>query len=77
MIRARIFLPLLAAVVVGTPSAAQLPMARDYQQALARGTRSATGAPGARYWQNHARYTIDLSVAPRDRTVRGTGYQLA
>jgi len=63
-----------AAALLAAPhdARAQLPMARDYQQALARGTRSASGAPGPRYWQNHARYAIDVSVAPPDRTVRGT-----
>src|SRR3954447_8739420 len=63
-----------AAALLAAPHAAraQLPIARDYQQALARGTRSASGQPGPRYWQNHGRYTIDVSVAPPDRTVRGT-----
>ena len=45
---------------------------RTMQRAYAKGTRSRSGRPGPNYWQNHARYTIDLSVAPPNRTVTGT-----
>src|SRR5881628_115853 len=61
----------------GTPpspsvGAGGLPMPRDVALAFRKGTRSPDGRPGPRYWQNHARYTIDVSMAPPDRTVRGT-----
>ncbi len=45
---------------------------RAVRQAFARGTRSPDGRPGARYWQNHARYAITLTALPPDRTVRGS-----
>jgi hypothetical protein len=45
---------------------------RTIDQAIARGTRSRSGLPGPRYWQNRARYAIDVSVAPPDRLVRGS-----
>lgn len=42
------------------------------QKAVAAGTRSEDGRPGKAYWQNRARYTINLKVAPPGRTVYGT-----
>ena len=58
-----------------TPSAA--PAAALYQprtvnRAYERGTRSPDGRPGPKYWQNRARYTMTVTVAPPDRTVRGS-----
>src|SRR6185437_3254853 len=35
-------------------------------------TRSLDGRPGPNYWENHGRYSISLTVAPPDRTIRGT-----
>src|SRR5260221_1611725 len=32
----------------------------------------AQGRPGKNYWQNRGRYTITISAAPPDRTIRGT-----
>jgi hypothetical protein len=43
----------------------------EYQRAVARGTRSATGAPGQRYWQNRVRYSIRAEVDPRVPSVTG------
>jgi hypothetical protein len=45
---------------------------RAVKQAYTKGTRSPDGRPGARYWQNRARYTMTITTAPPDRTVRGT-----
>ena len=62
--------------LLSTPLAAQaaapLPMPRDIRHAFANGTRSADGRPGARYWQNRARYAITVTAAPPSRTIRGT-----
>jgi hypothetical protein len=41
------------------------------RQAYEAGTRAPNGAPGPRYWQNRARYAIDLTVAPPSRRVTG------
>lgn len=49
-----------------------LPMPRNLKQAIAAGTRTLNGAPAPGYWQNHARYDIDLMVNPPSRTVQGT-----
>ncbi len=51
---------------------AQLFKPQDVQRAFDKNTRSADGKPGKNYWQNHADYTIDVSVAPPNRTVTGT-----
>ena len=47
-------------------------MPRGVQQAYRKGTRSPDGRPGPNYWQNRARYTINISALPPDRTVRGS-----
>jgi hypothetical protein len=44
----------------------------DYQRAVAGGTRTATGAPGARYWQNRADYTIRARVNPARKRLEGS-----
>lgn len=44
---------------------------RAVQRAFANGTRQRDGRPGARYWQNHASYRIDVHVAPPARRVTG------
>jgi hypothetical protein len=45
---------------------------RAIKQAFDKGTRSPDGRPGAKYWQNHGRYSITVTALPPDRTVRGT-----
>ena len=65
-------LALITVASAATPAAAQLYMPRAVKQAYAKGTRSADGRPGARYWQNRARYDITVTAAPPNRTVRGT-----
>ena len=32
----------------------------------------ADGRPGKNYWQNHARYAIDVTALPPDRTIKGS-----
>lgn len=43
-----------------------------YQRAVAGGTRTATGAPGARYWQNRADYAIRARVLPDRKRLEGS-----
>lgn len=45
---------------------------RAVQRAYRAGARSLDGRPGPKYWQNHARYTIAISVAPPARAVTGS-----
>jgi hypothetical protein len=66
---------LTALFSVGTLSAQRaqpLYVPRAVKQAFANGTRSLDGRPGAKYWQNHGRYSIAVTAAPPDRTIRGT-----
>lgn len=49
----------------------ELYIPRDVQKAFENGTRSKDGAPGENYWQNTAKYNIQLSVNPPNRTVNG------
>jgi hypothetical protein len=51
--------------------AQSLYMPRDIKKAYDNGTRSADGKPGAKYWQNHARYNISITAAPPLSTVKG------
>ncbi|HEX6372313.1 MAG TPA: M1 family metallopeptidase [Longimicrobium sp.] len=44
----------------------------EYQRAVAAGTRTATGAPGARYWQNRADYQIRARVIPDQKRLEGS-----
>lgn len=55
--------PALAPLGIVTPPAVD--------SAIARGTRTRTGAPGPRYWQNSADYDIGVQVTPADSLLRG------
>src|ERR1700760_4158380 len=48
-----------------------LPVPRNIQTAIDKGTRTATGRPGAKYWQNRADYSIQVHFDPRTRLVSG------
>jgi hypothetical protein len=57
---------------LGLQAGAQtLTMPSEIQKAYTNGTRSLNGKPGKKYWQNHGRYTISLTVMPPDSTIRG------
>ena len=44
----------------------------EYQRAVASGTRTATGAPGPRYWQNRADYQMRVRVLPEQKRLEGS-----
>ena len=44
-----------------------------FTRAVARGTRTRTGQPGARYWQQYARYQLSASLDTATRELVGTG----
>lgn len=73
-------LALIFAVLVGASNvAAQLerpvpypiPRSDQWTTAVALGTRTDTGAPGAKYWTNYARYKIKAELFPKEAIVRG------
>ncbi|HSZ32813.1 MAG TPA: M1 family metallopeptidase [Puia sp.] len=69
MMRSVIFAALL---FQGLHASAQiLTMPPEIEKAYANGTRSLTGKPGKKYWQNHGHYTISLTVAPPDSIITG------
>ena len=43
-----------------------------YAEALERGTRTETGAPGSAYWTNHASYEMDVTLRPSEYLLSGT-----
>ncbi len=44
----------------------------EYRRALERGTRSLTGVPGPRYWQQWTDYELTARLDPKERTLHGT-----
>ena len=71
MVRSIVLAFLLAA---NLPSAFSqtLYMPRNVREAFRKDTRSMDGRPGKSYWQNTGHYTINVSAAPPDRTIRGS-----
>lgn len=70
-------LPILLILITTTLSlnlvqAQNLYMPRNVKQAYQKGTRSMDGKPGKNYWQNSARYTINITCTPPNRTIQGT-----
>lgn len=45
----------------------------DVSKAYNKGTRSLDGTPGKNYWQNHASYTLNVSLSPPDGLLNGNG----
>src|SRR5919197_1359154 len=65
----------LAARAAGqqAPAAAEprLTLPVPFEQAVAKGSRTHSGASGPRYWQNQADYDIGVEISPRDSLLRG------
>ena len=53
-------------------NAQTLPVARNYQNAYDKQTRSTDGRPGKKYWQNTATYNINVSFDPATRIIAGS-----
>ncbi|PMD95023.1 peptidase [Siphonobacter sp. BAB-5405] len=49
-----------------------LPVPLEIQKAYENGTRSTDGKPGAKYWQNHSDYKIQVDLNPATRRLSGT-----
>ncbi|QDW22916.1 M1 family metallopeptidase [Flavobacterium sp. KBS0721] len=67
-----ILLLIVFAFVTQNSFAQELYMPRNIKEAYKKGTRSIDGKPGKNYWQNHGKYTMDISVDPKTRIVSGT-----
>jgi hypothetical protein len=73
------FTPFVLTLVLVTPLAAQdralvtleLTPPPAFREAVAAGTRTTTGAPGPRYWQQRADYDIQVTVDPATRMLTG------
>ena len=65
-------LALAAVPLLVAPAAPPLYTPRQIKLAYDHGTRSLDGKPGAKYWQNHGRYTITVTAAPPDRMITGS-----
>jgi len=48
-----------------------LPTPRNIEATYKAGTRSTTGAPGSKYWQNYATYDLQVHFDPQTRAVQG------
>jgi len=52
-------------------NAQTLTMPPEIQQAYTKGTRSLSGKPGKKYWENHGHYNISVTLSPPDRNISG------
>ncbi|MEJ5993418.1 M1 family metallopeptidase [Pedobacter sp. Du54] len=68
----RIFLLIILCISVTTLLAQELYMPRNIKAAFEKGTRSMDGKPGKNYWQNHGKYTMEITVNPDTKIVSGT-----
>jgi peptidase M1-like protein len=50
-----------------------LPVLEGFEQAVAKGTRTRTGAPGAGYWQQWTEYKIEAELNPVSKRLTGHG----
>jgi hypothetical protein len=64
---------LCLAILHATTAKAQvnLPIATNIQKAYNKGTRSKSGLPGSRYWQNKANYNLKTRFDPLTRRITG------
>lgn len=56
-----------------TPLGLRLPPSPLIDAAVQRGTRTLTGEPGPRYWQQHATYRLQAEVVPQRKRLIGQG----
>jgi hypothetical protein len=50
-----------------------LPAWAPFDAAVQRGTRTVTGAPGPRYWQQYASYKLEAELVPTTKRLHGRG----
>jgi hypothetical protein len=54
-------------------AALEVPVSAGYERAITNGTRSPTGAPGPRYWQQRADYRLEAELNPVSKRLTGKG----
>ena len=67
----RIFLFLFLCIALSYADAQTLTIPPRIDQAYTKGTRSLSGKPGKKYWENHARYNISMTITPPNRIING------
>jgi hypothetical protein len=65
-------LVLVIAFLAENSFAQELYTPRNIKEAYAKATRSIDGKPGKKYWQNHGKYTMEITVNPATKIVSGT-----
>jgi hypothetical protein len=68
--------PITASAPGTTASAARgldLPASAAFESAVAKGTRTRTGTPGPRYWQQWADYRLEAELNPISKRLTGQG----
>ncbi|MDR3694651.1 MAG: peptidase, partial [Mucilaginibacter sp.] len=70
--RFKIILLLAVSSSVNAYAQVSLPVPVNIQASYTKGTRSVTGEPGTKYWQNHADYSLKINFDPRSRLLNGT-----
>jgi hypothetical protein len=66
-----IILPLFLCITLSYADAQTLTIPPGIEQAYTKGTRSLSGKPGKKYWENHARYNISMTITPPNRVING------
>lgn len=72
MINKITMLSLFSMMGLGVFAQQPLPVAPEFKQAYAKGTRDVSGRPGKAYWQNTADYDLDINFNPDTRLLKGT-----
>ena len=68
--------PASAAPAAGTGSRARamtVPVLEGFEQAVTRGTRTRSGAPGPKYWQQWSEYSLQAELNPISKRLTGHG----
>ncbi|MFD0833106.1 M1 family metallopeptidase [Mucilaginibacter boryungensis] len=66
------FFILFSTVYQATFAQTALPRPVNVSKAYTKNTRSDSGKPGAKYWQNTASYRIKVNFDPKTRSIKGT-----
>ncbi|MFL5496630.1 MAG: M1 family metallopeptidase [Gemmatimonadales bacterium] len=62
-----------AGATVASARAMPVPVMESFEQAVTRDTRTRTGVPGPRYWQQWADYKLEAELNPVSKRLTGTG----